>query len=257
MKNNRLVHISTDAQIGNHTTIGPFTTIYDDVQIGENCTIGPNVVIMDGTRIGNNCQIFPGAVLGAIPQDKKFIGEYTTLELGDHVTVREFCTLNKGTKASGKTVIKDGVLLMAYTHIAHDCLIEANAILSNNVTLAGHVRVGKHALLGGLVAVQQFVHIGDQVMIAGASLVRKDVPPYIRAADEPLQYIGINSIGLKRRNFDDETIHFIKSIYDILYLKKGLMSDKLNTIENEFEDSVVKENILAFCRSSKNGIIRG
>ena len=207
------------AQIGQDVTIEPFTTIQGDVVIGDNCWIGPNVSIMDGVRIGNNCKIFPGAVIGAIPQDLKFEGEQSLVEIGNQVIVREYVTINRGTKANVKTTIKDQCLLMAYVHVAHDCILEQNVILANNVALAGHIHIGAYARIGGMVAVHQFVNIGTHSFIGGGSLVRKDVPPFVKAAREPLAYAGVNSIGLRRAGYESKIINHIQDIYRILYVK--------------------------------------
>ena len=209
-------NIHRNATIGKGTVIEPFATIQEDVVLGENCWVGPYVTIMDGTRIGNNVKIFPGAVVGAPPQDLKYAGEPTTLEIGDGTIVREFCTLNRGTKASMTTKIGKNCLLMAYVHVAHDCFIGDNVILANNVNLAGHIDIDDYAILGGLTAVHQFVKIGKHVMIGGGSLVMKDVPHFVKAARDPLSYEGVNSVGLKRRGFTVEQINRIHDIYRYL-----------------------------------------
>lgn len=251
----RVVH--PEAKIGNNVVIEPFVTIAKDVVIGDNTWIGPNVAIMDGVRIGSNCRIFPGAIIGAIPQDLKFEGESSTVEIGDHVTIREYCTLNRGTKASHKTSIGNYCLLMAYVHIAHDCVIEEHCILANNVNLAGHIHVGRHTVVGGLAAVHQFVRIGEHVMVGGGSLVRKDIPPYVKAAREPLSYVGINSIGLRRRGFTNEQIHTIQDIYRILFVKGNNTTQALQLIETDIPPSPERDNIIQFIKNAKRGIFRG
>jgi UDP-N-acetylglucosamine acyltransferase len=254
---NSLRDIHPNARIGANVVIGSFTVIEEDVVIGDNCWIGSNVSIQNGARIGNNCRIFPGAVIGAIPQDLKYKGEKTTLVIGNSVTVRECCTLNRGTSAANQTVIGDNCLLMAYVHVAHDCLIADNCILANNVTLAGHIEIGKHATLGGLAAVHQFVRIGEQAMIGGGSLVRKDVPPFVTAAREPLSYAGINSTGLRRRGFTAEEMHHIEDIYRVLFVR-GLSTRKaLETIEEEIEASAYRDQIVDFARNAKRGLMKG
>ncbi|HOM90941.1 MAG TPA: acyl-ACP--UDP-N-acetylglucosamine O-acyltransferase, partial [Bacteroidia bacterium] len=216
-----LAVVSPKAKIGNNVTIEPFTMIYDDVVIGDNTWIASNVTIYDGARIGSNCRIFPGAVISAIPQDLKYKGEQTTAEIGDNTTIREFVTMNKGTTDKMKTTLGSNCLVMAYAHIAHDCQLGNNIIMANNVTLAGHVLIDDWAILEGLVAVQQFVHIGAHSFIAGGSLVRKNVPPFTKAAREPLSYIGINNIGLRRRGFSNEDINQIQDIYRILFVQNS------------------------------------
>src|SRR5210317_1748424 len=212
-----LASIHPDARIGAEVEIGPFTTISADVEIGEGSWIGPNVTIMDGARIGSNCRIFPGAVISAIPQDLKFQGERTTVEIGDRSTIRECVTINRGTKAYGKTTLGKDCLIMAYVHIAHDCIIGNKVILVNSVALAGHVEVGDWSIISGLSAVHQFVKIGNHVMVGGGAMVRKDVPPMITAAGDPLTYAGVNSVGLRRRNYSNEEIRQVQDIYRIIY----------------------------------------
>jgi UDP-N-acetylglucosamine acyltransferase len=212
---------------------------------------------MDGTRIGRNCRIFPGAIVGAIPQDLKFGGENSLLEIGDGVTIREYCTLNRGTKAGMVTQIGDGSLLMAYVHVAHDCIIGKHCIIANSVGLAGHIHIGDHAVLGGLSAVHQFVKIGEHAMVGGGSLVRKDVPPYVKAAREPLCYVGINSVGLRRRGFTSDQINHIQDIYRILYVHGNNTTKALELIEATIMASEERDRILSFIRSANRGIMKG
>jgi UDP-N-acetylglucosamine acyltransferase len=248
--------VHDEAIIGKNVTIGPFVNIASDVEIGEGTWIGSHVSIMEGVRIGTNCRIFPGAVLGAIPQDKKFEGEESILEIGNNVTIREYCTLNRGTKANNKTIINDHCLLMAYTHVAHDCIIGKHAILANNVNLAGHVEIGKYAILGGLVAVHQFVKIGDSTMIGGGSLVRKDVPPFVKAAREPLSYVGVNSVGLRRRGFSNKVINHIQEIYRILFVKGYNTRQAIERIEATIEVTPERAEILSFLEMTDRGIMK-
>jgi UDP-N-acetylglucosamine acyltransferase len=257
MNHKGLTHIHPNAKIGENVTIEPFVSIGEDVEIGDNSWIGPNVCIMDGTRLGKNCRIFPGAVLGAIPQDLKFSGEYSTLEIGNNVTIREYCTLNRGTVAAHKTTIADNCLLMAYVHIAHDCHIGKNVVMSNNVALAGHITVGEWAILGGLVAVHQFVKIGAHAFVGGGSLVRKDIPPFVKAAREPISYAGVNSIGLRRRGFTDEQIHIIQDIYRILFIKGYNTRQALDLIETTIEPTPERDHVLEFIKSADRGIMKG
>ncbi|MBN8682305.1 MAG: acyl-ACP--UDP-N-acetylglucosamine O-acyltransferase [Chitinophagales bacterium] len=254
---NGLRDIHPNAKIGKNVTIGAFTVIEEDVEIGDDCWIGNNVTIMNGARIGNNCRIFPGAVVSAVPQDLKFHGEKTTLILGDNVTVRECCTLNRGTSAANTTYIGNNCLLMAYVHVAHDCIIADNCILANNVTLAGHIEVGKQATLGGMVAVHQFVRIGEQSMIGGGSLVRKDVPPFVTAAREPLSYVGINTTGLRRRGFSREDMHHIEDIYRILFVRGLSVRRALQIIEEEIPHTPYRDQIVGFARGAKRGLMKG
>jgi len=254
---NQFTVISAEAKIGENVTIDPFSTIAKDVVIGDGTWIGSNVTIFEGTRIGNNCRIFPGAVVGAIPQDLKFKGEYTTLEIGNNTTIRECCTLNRGTAAKGKTVIGNNCLIMAYAHVAHDCIIGNNVIVGNASQLAGEVELDDFAILSGIVAVHQFVKIGPHTMISGGSLVRRDVPPYVTAAHEPMSYVGINSIGLRRRQFSSEIIADIQQIYRILFQSKLNVTNAVKEIEEKVKNSEQKSLILNFVKNSKRGIIKG
>ncbi len=255
--NQPLAYVHPQAKVARNVVVEPFTTINNDVEIGSGTWIGSNVTIMEGARIGKNCRIFPGAVISAIPQDLKFEGEDSLTIIGDNTTIRECVTINRGTNASGKTQIGDNCLIMATAHIAHDCIIGDNSIVVNGVALAGHVSVGKHAIIGGLAAVHQFIHIGDHAMISGGSLVRKDVPPYTKAAKEPLSYVGINSIGLRRRGFTSEKIKEIQDIYRILYQKNYNNSQALEIIEAEMEATPERDEIMLFIRNSQRGIMKG
>ncbi|HLT94710.1 MAG TPA: acyl-ACP--UDP-N-acetylglucosamine O-acyltransferase [Membranihabitans sp.] len=255
VNDNAFIHPA--AKLASDVKVDPFTTIAGDVEIGEGTWIGSHVTIMDGVKIGRNCKIFPGAVLGAIPQDLKYSGEDTKLIIGDNVTVREFCTLNKGTEAGGSTAIGDGCLLMAYVHVAHDCVLENNCVLANCVNLAGHIHLEAFVQLGGLTAVHQFVKIGKHSFIGGGSLVRKDVPPYIKAAREPLAFSGVNTIGLRRRGFTSEAVHQIEDIYRTLYVKGHNVRQAVDRIKDEAPDSEYKAAILDFIENSQRGLIRG
>lgn len=258
MKQHQFSVIHPNAKIGKNVEIGPFTYIEEDVVIGDGTWIGPNVSVMNGTRMGENCKIFQGAIVGSIPQDLKFNDEITYLEIGNNVIIREYCTLNRGTSASGKTVIMDNCLLMAYVHVAHDCVIHENCILANNTNLAGHIEVGQYAILGGLTAVHQFVNIGAHAFIGGGSLVSVDVPPYVRVARSPLSYVGINSVGLRRRGFTNDQINKITDIYRVLFVKGFNHKTAMQIIKNEKESSPEKELIIDFIENqSKRGIIKG
>jgi UDP-N-acetylglucosamine acyltransferase len=252
-----MVSVHPDAQLGSDVRIDPFTVIHKNVVIGDGTWIGSNVTIMEGARIGRHCNIFPGAVISAIPQDLKFSGEETTAEIGDHTTIREFVTINRGTSALGKTVVGSHNLLMAYVHVAHDCVVGHHCILANGVTLAGHIVIDDYAIIGGLSAVHQFVHVGSHVMISGGSLVRKDVPPYTKAGREPLSYIGVNSVGLRRRGFSNEQIRGIQEMYRILYQQGMNSSQALKVLESEIPASAEKDYVTSFIRQSQRGIMKG
>lgn len=252
-----LSFVHANAKIANNVSIAPFSFISSNVEIGEGTVIGPNVTIYDGARIGKNCKIFPGAVIAGIPQDLKFKGEETLAIIGDNTVIRECVTINRGTASSFQTVVGNDCLLMAYSHVAHDCILGNNIILANSVNLAGHVTIQDYAILEGLVAVQQFATIGTHSFIAGASLVRNNVPPYVRAAREPLMFVGINKVGLKRRGFSDEVILAIDNIYHILFVSKMLRKNAIEKIQTEIDNYKEKIEILNFINNSPNGIIKG
>jgi UDP-N-acetylglucosamine acyltransferase len=252
-----LAYIHPQAKIADNVVIEPFVTIHKDVVIGEGTWIGPNVTIMDGARIGRNCRIFPGAVISAIPQDLKFAGEVTTAEIGDNTTIRECVTINRGTKDRWKTVVGKNCLIQAYCHVAHDCVVGDNCIFSNNTTLAGHITIGDYVVLAGMVAIHQFVKVGSHAFVTGGSLVRKDIPPYVKAAREPLSYVGINSVGLRRRGFTAEQINEIQDIYRTIFVKNHNMTTALDMIEAEREPTEIRDEILDFIRNSNRGIMKG
>lgn len=249
-------HIHPNAQIGENTIIDPFAVIEDDVVIGDGTHVMSHAVVMQKVTIGKSCKIFPGAVIGAIPQDLKFEGEDTVVEIGDNTTVRECVTINRGTKDKWKTVIGSDCLLMAYCHIAHDCIIGDHVIIANSVQLAGHVEIGDYAIIGGMAAAIQFSKIGPHTYIAGRTEIIKDVPPYIKAGRSPLSYVGVNSIGLQRRGFSSEKINNISEIYRNIYLRGLNISQAATFIEKEFPDSEEKKEILKFIKESSRGILK-
>jgi UDP-N-acetylglucosamine acyltransferase len=255
--NQPLAYVHPGAKIAKNVVIEPFTTIHNDVVIGEGTWIGSNVTIMEGARIGKNVNIFPGAVISAIPQDKKFEDEDTVTIIGDGTTIRECVTINRGTSDRMKTVVGKNCWIMAYCHIAHDCIVGDNCIFSNNSTLAGHITVGDHVVLAGMAAVQQFCQIGSHAFVTGGSLVRKDVPPYVKAGREPLSYVGINSVGLRRRGFELDKIREIQDIYRILYQKNYNVSQAVQIIEAEMSATNERDEIIEFIKNSKRGIMRG
>lgn len=255
--NQPLAYVHPGAKIAKNVVIEPFTTIHNNVTIGEGTWIGSNVTIMEGARIGKNCNIFPGAVISAPPQDLKYKGEETTVVIGNGTTIRECATIHKGTSDRMKTVVGKNCLIMAYCHIAHDCLVGNNCIFSNNSTLAGHVTIGDNVILAGLVAVHQFVSVGQHAFVTGGSLVRKDVPPYVKAAREPLSYVGINSVGLRRRGYESDKIREIQNIYRILYQKSYNNTQAVQILEAEMEATPERDEILQFIRDSQRGIMKG
>jgi UDP-N-acetylglucosamine acyltransferase len=252
-----LACVDPKAKIGKNVTIEALAWVGADVEIGDDCWIAPNAVLMDGARIGSNCKIFPGAVISAVPQDLKYKGENTTVEIGNNTTIRECVTINRGTAHRAKTRVGNNCLLMAYVHVAHDCLVGDNVILANTVNLAGHVDIENWAILEGLVAVQQFVKIGAHAFVTGGSLVRKNVPPFVKAAREPLSYVGINAVGLRRRGFSNEAILNIEDIYRTIYIKGYNVTNAINILEHEAPNTPEKFQILQFIRESENGIMRG
>lgn len=252
-----LAYIHPDAKIADSVVIDPFVTIDKNVIIGEGTRIGSNVTILEGTRIGKNCNIFPGAVIGAIPQDLKFKGEDTLAIIGDNTTIRECVTINRGTIAKNKTVVGNNCLIMAYSHVAHDCIVGNNVILGNGTQLAGEVIIDDFAILSAHILVHQFSHIGSHVMIQGGSGVNKDVPPFVKAGRDPLSYAGINSIGLRRRGFTNEQIRDIQDIYRYLFQSRMNTSLAIERIEAELPATNERDEILQFVRNSPRGIIKG
>jgi UDP-N-acetylglucosamine acyltransferase len=252
-----LANVHPEAKIGSNVTIEPFATVQKNVTIGDGSWIGANVVVWEGARLGKNVKIFPGASISAVPQDLKFAGEETETFIGDNTVIREFVTISRGTSDKYKTVVGSNCLLMAYVHIAHDCIVGNNCILANAVQLAGHVQIDDWAIIGGSSAVHQFVKVGAHVMVSGGSLVRKDIPPYTKAAREPLTYCGINTIGLRRRGFDADKISEIQEIYRYIFLKGLNNSKAIDLVEKELPTSTEKEYIVTFIRGSERGIMKG
>ena len=249
-------YITPGAIIGNDVSIDPFVFIAANVIIGEGTWIGPGAVILDGARSGKNCRIFPSSVISGIPQDMKFRGEETTAEIGDNTTIREGATVNRGTASAGKTVVGNNCLIMAYAHIGHDCFIGNNCIIGNACGLAGEVRIDDWAILSGATLVHQFSRIGGHVIVGGGSKVRSDIPPYIKADRDPLCYLGLNTVGLNRRNFGKERIDEIHNIYRIIYQSKRNTTQALEYVEKEFKPTPDRDYILNFIRNSQRGIIR-
>ena len=252
-----LAYIHPDAKIAPSVVTEPFVTIDKNVEIGEGTRIGPNVTILEGSRIGKNCTIFPGAVVGAIPQDLKFKGEDTLAIIGDNTTLRECVTINRGTAAKGKTVVGDNCLLMAYCHVAHDCVVGNHVIMSNATQLAGEVEVDDYAILSGGILVHQFTRIGAHVIIQGGSRVTKDVPPFITAGRDPLSYAGINSIGLRRRGYTNEQIRDIQDVYRYIFLSGMNTSNAVERIMTELPATKERDEILLFIKNSPRGILKG
>lgn len=252
-----LANVSPKAKIGKNVTIEAFATIYHDVEIGDDCYIHPNAVIYPDTVIGTGCKIFPGAVIGIVSQDLKYKGERSNTVIGNNTTIREYATIHKGTADRMTTKIGDNCLIMCYTHLGHDCTIGNHVIIANNGSLAGHITVEDHVIIEGVVAAQQFVNIGAHAFVAGASLVRKSIPPYIRVAREPLQFIGVNTIGLARRGFDKDLIKQIEDIYRIIFVRGHNVTNALEIVENEMPDTATRKEIVDFIRKQSDGIVKG
>lgn len=249
------VILDPKASIGVDVTIGPFSIVEADVVVGDGTEIGPQVYLANGARVGRNCRISKGTVVATLPQDLKFKGERTTFEIGDNTTIREFCALNRGTTAHMKSVVGSNCLLMAYAHVAHDCTVGNNVILANAVQMGGHVTIGDWAIIGGVTAIHQFVSIGQHAMIGGMFRVTKDVPPYILAGGLPLQFEGLNIVGLRRRGFSKESIDALSRAYHLLYLSKYNVSQAAEKIREEIHGVPEVQNLLDFIRESKRGII--
>ncbi|MXO32209.1 acyl-ACP--UDP-N-acetylglucosamine O-acyltransferase [Apibacter sp. B2912] len=252
-----LAFVHSDAKIAKNVVIEPFSSIYKDVEIGEGTWIGSNVIIMEGARIGKNCKIFPGAVISAEPQDLKYKGEKSLTIIGDNTVLRECVTISRGTSDKMKTVIGENCLIMAYSHIAHDCEVGNNCIFSNNTTLAGHITVGDYVVMAGMTAVHQFCSIGNHAFVTGGSLVRKDIPPFVKVARDPLSYVGINSVGLRRRGFSSDKIAEIQNIYRVIFQNKLNITQALSVVEAEFEATPERDEIIQFIQSSMRGVMRG
>jgi UDP-N-acetylglucosamine acyltransferase len=252
-----MVHIHPDAKIGQNVIIEPFTVIHGDVEIGDDTWIGSNVAIHDGARIGKRCKIFPGAVISSIPQDLKFKGEKTYAYIGDDTMLREYVTVNRGTSYNHLTRVGSRCTILAYSHIAHDCIVGDNVILSNAVNMAGHVVVEDFAVIGGLTGIHQFVRIGKHSMTAAGTIIRKDIPPFVKAGRSPLSYEGINSVGLRRRGFSESAIRDIQEIYRIIFLSGNNNSQALAKVEATFPASAERDDILDFIRNSSRGIMKG
>lgn len=251
-----LYRVSPEAALGNNVSIGDFSTIYENVEIGDNCVIYGNVTIFPGARIGSGVTIFPGAVISATPQDLKFRGEETFAYIGDGTTLRECVTVNRGTASKGKTVVGENCLIMAYNHIAHDCCIGNRVIMSNACQLAGEVRVDDAAVIGGGSLIHQFCHLGRNIMLQGGALVNKDIPPFVKAAREPISYVGLNSVGLHRNHFTDEEIKQISDIYRIIYLSDLNVTNAVKVILDTLPETEFRTEIVDFVMNSGRGIIR-
>ena len=236
--------------------ISPLAYVSPKAQLGKNVTIDAFAYIDDNVILGDNCHVFPNAVIGCIPQDLKYKGEETWTVIGDNCVLREFVTIHRGTASKGKTVVGSNNLIMAYCHVAHDCILHDNIIMSNCTQLAGEVEVDDYAIIGGGTLVHQFTHIGGHVMIQGGSKVNKDIPPYVIVAREPIAYCGINSVGLNRRGFTPDQIHTIQEVYRLIYQGGLNTTQALDHIVATMPQSVERDNIVSFIRKSTRGIVK-
>ena len=248
--------ISNKAEIGNDVSVGPHTIIEDNVTIGDNCNIASSALIASGSVLGKGVKVYHGAVIGTVPQDLKFGGEETKAIIGDNTVVREYATINRGTDDKWETKVGANCLLMAYSHVAHDCLIGNNVILANSVNLAGHIEIGDYAIIGGIVPVHQFVKIGAHAMVGGGYRVPQDICPYSMSGGYPLKIIGLNKIGLKRRGFSSESLKELEKLYKLLFFSKLNTSQALERVESEVEKTAEVNIVLDFIKSSKRGLVK-
>ncbi len=252
-----LAYVHPNVEIRDDVIVDPFAYIEDNVVIGAGTRIMPHACIMSGARIGENCTIFPNAVISGIPQDLKFEGEESLAIIGDNTTIRECVTINRGTKSRGQTVVGNNCLLMAYSHVAHDCILKDYVIVGNSVQIAGEVEVDDFAIISGGTLVHQFTRVGKHTMIQGGTRLGKDIPPYTVAGREPVSYVGLNIVGLRRRGFSREQINNIQEIYRYLYLSGYNISQALEKIESEIAESEERTDIIDFVRASSRGVVRG
>lgn len=252
-----MAYVHPDAKIGKDVKIGPFAVIYEDVIVGDGTIIENGVTLFPGARIGKHCHIFPGACIATIPQDLKFRGEYTTVEIGDNTIIHECATVHRATASKLVTHVGSNCLIMAYCHIAHDCHVSDNVIMSNNVQMAGEVVIDPFAVIGGGTLIHQFTHIGSYCMIQGGTALNKDVPPYTMAARTPACYVGLNSVGLRRHDFTTETITNIQEMYRIIYMCGLNTTHAIDRVAAEFPQTTERDKILDFIRNSDRGIIKG
>lgn len=253
----KFAYVNPNAKIGKDVVIEPFAYIDDNVEIGDGCKIMTHAVILSGAKLGRGCTVFPGAVVGGIPQDLKFRGEETTAEIGDHTTIRECATVNRGTASKGKTVVGNNCLIMAYSHVAHDCLLGNNVILGNACQIAGEVQIADWAILSGGCLIHQFCRVGEHVIVQGGSRSPKDIPPYVTAGREPISFAGINLIGLRRRNFSPAQIQIIQECYRIIYQSGLNFSQAVERIQDNIEPTLERDTVLNFLKTSQRGIVRG
>lgn len=252
-----LAFVHPEAKLGNNVIVDPFAYVDCNAEIGDGTHIMSHSSILNGSRIGKNCVIFPHATIAGVPQDLKFQGEETVAIIGDNTTVRECATVNRGTASKGHTIVGKDCLIMAYSHVAHDCVLKNNVILGNSTQLAGEVEIDDYAILSGGTLVHQFTRIGEHVMIQGGSKISKDIPPYIMVGREPIIFVGLNIVGLRRRGFTSERINSIQEIYRYLYQSGYNVSQATERIEKELPNTEERQAVIDFIRTSTRGIVRG
>jgi UDP-N-acetylglucosamine acyltransferase len=252
-----LAFVHPEAKLGDNIIVEPFALVDSNTEIGDGSRIMSHSTILYGSRIGKNCTIFPHATIGGVPQDLKFQGEDTTAEVGDNTIVRECATINRGTASRGKTVVGSNCLIMAYSHVAHDCILKNNIIIGNATQLAGEVEIDDYAIISGGSLIHQFTRIGGHVMVQGGSKIPKDIPPFVLVGREPLVFMGLNVVGLRRRGFTSEQINSMQEIYRYIYQTGNNVSQATVKIENELPETTERNHILEFIRSSSRGIVRG
>ncbi len=251
-----LAYIHPDAKIGKNVTVEPFAYIAGDVEIGDDCYIGPHASIHDGARIGRGCRIHMCASISCLPQDLKFKGEKTTAVIGEYNDIREYVTISRGTASTGTTIVGSHNLIMAYAHVAHDCVVGDRCVIANRVSLAGEVHIGNWVVIGGHAAIHQWTHVGDHAMIQGGALLGQDVPPYVIVRNDTMRYAGVNKIGLSRRGFTDEQIASIHNTCRILFQSGLNYSNACTEVETQIPASPERDYLVEFIRSSKRGVIK-
>lgn len=247
--------VSSKAKLGENIKIYPYTIIEDDVEIGNDCEIGPHAVLYNGARIGNKVKIYQGASIAHVPHDLKFRDEKTIFKVGDNTVIHEFVTFHRGTKDTGFSSVGKNCLFMAYTHVAHDCILGDNCIIANSVQIGGHVEIEDNVIIGGCTPVHQFCKIGAHAMVGGGFRVTQDVPPYILTASEPLKFSGLNVIGLRRRGFSNDDIATLKKAYSYIYSAGLNITQAKEKIQSELAENIYVQNILTFLNKSTRGLV--
>lgn len=244
------------ASLGTNVTVGPHAIVEDNVEIGDSCTIGPRALVAWGTRMGARCRVHHAATVGTIPQDLKFDGEETLCRIGDDCIIREYVSINRGTKANNETVIGNRCALLAYCHVGHDCVIGDNLIVSNNLAMAGHVTVGNHVTIGGVCAFHQFTRVGDHVFVGATCFVTQDIVPFAMVASEPVRIVGINKVGLERRGFDADRRAAISKAFRILFRQNLTRADAIAALRETFSGNDDIAQLVGFVEQSERGLLQ-